>query len=232
MRVWTRDFRLIRISQAVISAARGLVVRYLKPKFRFVAAVNPAPRHVLDIGIANDSYRECKAVFPAAQYHGLDHVDPGIAFDAGDRFWLCDLEQPGALAGLPPVYDVVIANHVLEHLERGQEVFAGLCRLLAPRGLLYVEVPSLRTAYKAKTRWNYHFNDDPTHRTFYRIEDLSNLAMRSGCRVLSCGPVSTGLKDLLSVPRAAVGLLRGHGWGSYLLHLQRKVDHVLVQRGE
>ena len=211
---------------------RTRIIRRLKPKFLKLAAMTPAPRLILDIGIANDSYRECKAVFPAATYHGLDLIDAGIALDAGDRFIQRNLEDEHALDGLEPVYDAIIVNHVLEHLDRGADVFARLCRMLAPNGLLYVEVPSIRTAYRAKTPGRYHFHDDPTHRTFYRLEDLANLAIRADCKVVSCGPVSTSLKNVLALPRAVMGVFRGQGWGAYLIHLQRKIDHILVQRRE
>lgn len=209
---------------------RYQVIRRLKPKFAKLSLMAASSSHILDIGIANDSYRECKAIFPNATYHGLDIVDAGIALDPGDQFLQRNLEDSQALDGLKPLYDLIIVNHVLEHLERGNEVFGRLCQLLAPHGLLYVEVPSLRTAYRAKSKGSYHFHDDPTHRTFYRLEDLANLAIRSECRVVSCGPASTWLKDLLALPRAAVGVVRGQGWGPYLLHLQRKIDHILVQR--
>lgn len=209
---------------------RGFIVRALKPKFRLLAADGHSPRLVLDIGIANDSYRECKAVFPNCTYHGLDFLQSDVELDRGDKFLLRNLEVPGALASLEHTYDAIIVNHVLEHLVRGPEVFDELCGILAPGGRLYVEVPSIRTAYRAKTRWNYHFHDDPTHKRFYRLEDLANAAIRNVCSVVSCGPVSTPLKDLLSLPRASLSLARGRAWGPYLLHLQRKIDHILVQR--
>lgn len=209
---------------------RKLVVRRLKPKFSKLAATGLTPRRILDIGIANDSYLECKAVYPTAAYDGIDFVDAGVQMASGDRFFQLNLEERGSLTGLDAVYDVIIANHVLEHLDRGQVVFSELCRLLAPGGLLYVEVPSLRTAYRPKRRGSYHFHDDPTHRRFYLLENLANLAIDCNCRVVSCGPASTWLKDMLSLPRAAIGVLLGGVWGPYLLHFQRKIDHILVQR--
>jgi hypothetical protein len=208
------------------------MVRLIKPKFNAVSGIIGQPRYILDIGIANDSYRECKLVFPNVTYHGLDFIDAGVSLDPGDQFFLRNLEETTALDGLDPIYDFIIANHVLEHLEHGREVFVGLCRLLAPGGMLYVEVPSIRTAYRLKAPWSYHFNDDPTHKTFYRLEDLANLAIQSSCKVLSCGPCSTWLKDLLAYPRAGIGMLQGIGYGPYLLHFQRKIDHILVKRGQ
>jgi trans-aconitate methyltransferase len=212
------------------SYLRASIVVRLKPKFQRVMPLKCSPSIILDIGIANQSYRECKSVFPRAVYHGLDHIDTGIEFEEGDRFLLRDLEKIDALIDMPANYDLILVNHVLEHLTNGQEVFVKLCSLLSPGGVLYAEFPSLRTAYAAKRSGSYHFHDDPTHRTFYHLEDLANLAITGGCRVVSCGPVSTPLKNLLSVPRAVIGWARGQGYGPYLLHLQRKIDHILVRR--
>jgi hypothetical protein len=100
----------------------------------------------------------------------------------------------------------------------------------APGGLRYVEVPSLRTAHSPKRRGSYHFHDDSTHKRFYVLEQLANVAIDDNCRVVSCGPASTWLKDMLALPRAALGFARSGVWGPYLLHFQRKIDHILVQR--
>lgn len=200
-----------------------------KPKFRESTAVMPNPSRILDIGIANDSYLECKAVFPRAIYHGVDISDPGVKMNQNDRFINCNLDDEDSLKKLTEKYDLIIINHVLEHLRNGHRVFSGLCSQLAPGGILYAEFPSLRTARARKTRNNYHFHDDPTHLRVYALEDLANIAMDANCQVLSCGPVSTPLKNILSAPRALAGWLSGQGWGPYLLHLQGKIDHVMVR---
>jgi SAM-dependent methyltransferase len=209
---------------------KSSIVRRLKPKFSKLAAVRAAPQRILDIGIANDSYLECKLVFPTAAYDGIDSWMQDLKMINGDRFFIRNLEDEDSLSDLGPIYDVIIVNHVIEHLKRGQDVFSELCRLLVPGGYMYVEFPSLRTAHQRKRRGSYHFHDDPTHRRFYLLEDLANSAIESNCQIVSCGPASTWLKDVLSVPRAAVSALRGREWGPYLLHFQRKIDHILVQR--
>ena len=71
------------------------LARLGKPKFRATTVVMPRPRRILDIGIANDSYQDCKAVFVGASYDGLDYQDAGISMQPGDRFVLCNLEQVG-----------------------------------------------------------------------------------------------------------------------------------------
>ncbi len=209
---------------------KRLFARLGKPKFRETVAIMPLPRRILDVGIANDSYLECKSVFQGAVYTGLDLEPPGFAMEPGDDFILRNLEDKDALNGIQTTYDLIIVNHVLEHLSAGEKVFARLCQLLAPGGVLYAEFPSLRTAYSRKTASSYHFHDDRTHRRFYSLETLANTAIMENCKILSCGPISTPLKDVLAIPRALVGWVRGQGYGPFLLHALRKIDHIMVRR--
>jgi len=169
---------------------KTILAKQGKPKFRTTRVVMPRPRYILDIGVMNNSYAECKNVFPTSVYHGLDYQQIDFTMVQGDQFFLCDLETDGALDSMQPVYDLIIVNHVLEHLMHGIKVFSKLCGLLQPGGILYVEFPSIRTAYKRKIGHSYHFHEDPTHKAFYRLEDLANAAIKKGCNVVSCGPVS------------------------------------------
>lgn len=203
---------------------------YLKPKFYLTSLAGVRPNRILDIGIANESYMECKAKYPKAEYHGLDLVETDVIMGPEDLFFLRNLENKDSLTTIGFNYDLIIANHVLEHVERGEEVFGDLCKLLSENGVLYVEMPSIRCAFKKKNRGNYHFHDDPTHQTFYPLENLANIAIRHNCKIISCGPVSTWLKDLLSLPRAFFAILRGAEWGPYLIHMSGKVDHIMVIR--
>jgi len=216
----------------IILKAKTSFARYGKPKFRATYAVNPKPKYILDIGIANNSYLECKTAFPNSVYHGLDFRKVDFNLNKGDKFLLCDLESDVALDDIPTIYDLIIVNHVLEHLTNGGKVFLKLLCLLQPNGILYAEFPSIRTAYKRRIGRSYHFHNDPTHKTFYNLEDLANSAMRAGCNIVSCGPVSQPpLKYLISFPRAFYNLIVLHSWSGFLRFLpqgNRKIDHIMV----
>ena len=157
------------------SHIKRLLSAYMKPKFAFPRSLMVKPIRILDIGIANDSYHECKAIFPDAEYHGLDCLDHKVNMSPLDCFFLRDLNDPHSLINLPGNYDLIIANHVLEHIDRGDETFEELCDLLAPGGILYVEMPSIRTAFSLKKAGRYHFHDDPTHCRFYNLKWLANI---------------------------------------------------------
>lgn len=145
---------------------------------------------------------------------------------------LRDLESDIALDGIPAIYDLIIVNHVLEHLTNGGKVFLKLLSLLQPNGILYAEFPSIRTAYKRKIGHSYHFHEDPTHKAFYRLEDLANTAIAEGCNVVSCGPVSPPLlKYIISFLRATYYLISFHSWTSFVRYLPgeiRKIDHIMI----
>jgi trans-aconitate methyltransferase len=207
-----------------------LLIKHIKPKFFYPFKIKPNPGFILDIGVANNSYQEFKNIYPNSVYHGIDYVESDVKFQKDDKFILENLESSDALKDLSPIYDMIVVNHVLEHLNNGKEIFSRLCELLAPGGVLYAEFPSIRTAHKKKTSTSYHFHDDITHKSFYLIEELANLAIYSGCNVISCGAISTRMKNFFSPIRALISIFKGEPYGPYLLHRQKKIDHIFVER--
>jgi hypothetical protein len=102
--------------------------------------------------------------------------------------------------------------------------------MLEDQGILYIEMPSIRTAGKRKKNGSYHFHDDSTHCKFIDLIKYGNIALEKKCKIISMGPVSTPLKNILSIPRALLGIITGKGWGPYLLHMQGKIDHMLIKK--
>ena len=215
----------------IVQNIKRYLSKYGKPKFRTTFLENPSPKFILDIGIANDSYEECKSVYPDSIYHCIDKHDIDFQMKVGDRFILCDLQDPVSLESLNPVYDLVIVNHVMEHLTNGEEVFKKLCNLLQTGGVLYAEFPSIRTAFKKKNGPNYHFHDDLTHISFYVLENLANIALKSGCHIISCGPsTSPPLKYMISIPRGLLNFILGKGFVRFLPSGVKKIDHIFVKK--
>jgi len=214
----------------VIRIKRSLS-RYSKPKFTETRKINPTPLDILDIGIENDSYLECKEVYPNSRYTGLDFRKIDFEMIEGDKFILANLEDIDALAKITERYDTIIINHVLEHLNGGEYVFEKLLKSLKLNGIMYAEFPSIRSAYKKKVGKRYHFHEDSTHKKFYVLESLANLAMQNGCKVISCGPVSSPFaKSALSLPRALINFIQGNGFIRYLPSASKLNDHIFIQR--
>ena len=214
----------------MIKNIRANLALELKPKFKKTYEINNRPNKILDIGIANFSYAETKLIFSSSIYHGVDCSNINYEINEPDKFFLCNLEEVNWYKNLSDKYDLIIANHVLEHIKRGDDVFQELCSLMAPNGILYCEFPSIITAFKKKKKGMYHFHDDPTHRRFYNLENLANIGLMNDCKIISCGPTSTTLKNCLSIPRAIYNMLLHREWESNLLHISNKINHIILKK--
>lgn len=207
------------------------LIKKLKPKFNAVSKFKKSPKHILDIGIANNSYVETKTIFPDAVYTGVDIQELNFEMTGGDVFYKKNLEEVDDLDFINGTeYDVILINHVLEHLSNGERVYEMLCCRLAKGGIIYAEFPSIETMRAEKNKYNYHFHDDPTHKRVYCLETLANIAMDKGLKILSCGNAGTMLKNILGIPRACYALLKGAPPGPQLLFLQKKISYIAAVR--
>jgi hypothetical protein len=208
-------------------------LKYGKPKFKFTYPYYFPDCKILDIGIDNNSYIETKSLYKECIYYGLDYKVQEIQnFISKDTFIQSNLEEPNFSNKINTKFNIIIANHVLEHVCRGYESYEEIISLLEVHGVLYCEFPNIKTLYKNKKFYNYHFHDDKTHISFYELNKLANIAMRSNCKVITCGPISTGLKNLLSIPRFILSILMLKPSTSYLLHFSGAISHILIQKNE
>jgi len=204
----------------------------LKSKFFNIRRFAPQAVDVLDVGVANRSAFEMKQVLPACRYHG---VDRDASFDEQERalmqrFTLMDLEANPLATAEREAYDLVVINHVLEHVDNGLQVVRQAVGCLRPGGTLYLEVPNIRSLRRASSRFSYHFHDDPTHKRLYSEEELCNAVISAGGKIVECGAASTPLKTLLSLPRALLSLLRGQPLGHLFVHSRGAITYIVARR--
>ena len=80
-------------------------------------------------------------------------------------------------------FDFIIMSHVLEHFINPSKVIQKLPELLAPNGVVYVEVPSLYNGeYRIKSVWT------PEHLSYFTLSSLNDL-------MKSCGFTSLKICD-------------------------------------
>jgi SAM-dependent methyltransferase len=103
---------------------------------------------LLDVGCGSESAIHAKKFFPNCQYYGLDVLDIRQSkrnFALIEQFYHLDLARE-RLDALPEHYfDVIIANHIIEHLPNGVAVVEALADKLSVGGVIYIEFPSGRS---------------------------------------------------------------------------------------
>lgn len=113
------------------------------------------------------------------------------ALSANPRYETADLQQPGVtypvnITDLPmadETYDVIIANHVLEHIDDDRQALRELHRILRPSGIALLTVPinpSRTTTYEdasitERALRRAHFTA-PDHRRYYGTDFADRLA--------------------------------------------------------
>ncbi len=162
---------------------------------------------------------------PASSRHRLrrGHVSPG---DGAERGWnaagldtnpfavnRARLNAPQATVYLGTLetsqpegpYDLIVMNHVLEHLPRPVECLERCFGLLAPSGVLQIAVPNLHSFEAAAFGKSWRGLDVPRHLTHFRESTLVRLLEGCGYRAVSARPqlFPSSLSEslLLTLPR-------------------------------
>lgn len=190
---------------------------------------------LLDVGALNFSqWKNLKDSHPQTQHYGVDYCDPNEPLPQGYVFKNADLNN-GPIPFEDDMFDVVIASHIIEHLNDPIEFFKECLRVLKSGGMLYVEAPSEKSVPLTGMPFDYEqfyslsLYDDPTHskrpwtpQSYYRLT-----------KYYSCDPVEVGyvrhwLFRLLAPVVVPYARLTGNGyllqkfvwfskgWASYL----------------
>ena len=209
-------------------------------KFRYVRRrLTSATPRILDIGCGNGSPTVTKRWFPGCHYSGADIQrynlsDADVA--AIDDFFQLGADGSGYDAIPEASYDLVILNHVIEHMAEPAPILATLCGKLKPGAYIWIAFPSRRSlSLPHSVDETLNFWDDPTHIRVPEIGEVINVLVANGVRIVHAGRSREGfftaladvfklLKRLLM--RAVTGRFSGRGlW--YVLGFE---DHVLGQR--
>jgi len=192
----------------------------------------------LDVGCGPFAALRFKTLFPACEYHGLEHPakaqrqDMADARGAADAFHFLDLAGDGLRAITDEHYDYLVFSHVVEHLHHGEEVLARLMAKVRPGGLAYVEFPSLVSLGLPSMRPCLNFCDDPTHVRVYTIQEVANVLLASGWRLLKAGR-RRNLARIAALPATLFMAAReGQGLAVSLWDLLGFADYVLAVKSE
>ena len=209
-------------------------------KFRYVRRwlSSTAPR-ILDIGCGNNSPSVTKRWFPRCHYTGADIQRYNLNKEddaAMDAFYMLNGNGSGYDAIPDASYDLVILNHVLEHMAAPEPILARLCAKLKPGGLIWVAFPSERSlGLPSSVDETLQFCDDPTHVYLPSVREVANILLANEVKILHAGRSREGLLTTLGdcmkyIKRRMSAALTGEVSGRGMWYLLGFEDHVLGQR--
>ncbi len=157
---------------------------------------------VLDVGCGNHSARQFKSYFHHIRYFGLDREDYNIDDrDTGlmEKYYRVDIERDDLSAIPDRSFDVIVLNHVIEHLQKGEQVVERLLNKLADGGYMYIEFPSEHSVRLPHMKGTLNFYDDETHVRLYKLGDLKGLLLKNNMKIIKAG-IRSSLKGILLTP--------------------------------
>lgn len=208
-------------------------------KFRYVRGKLPLSPRILDIGCGNGSPSVTKRWFPGCHYTGADIQRYNLS-DADlisiDEFFLLGADGSGYDAIPDAAYDLVILNHVVEHMPSPSPILAALCAKLKPGGYIWIAFPSLRSlSLSHSVDETLNFCDDPTHVYVPDLREIANILLANKIKILHAGRSREGflttLADLFKLAKRLLKkLFTGKFSGRGMWYILGFEDHVFGQR--
>ena len=89
--------------------------------------------------------------------------------------------QRMSICAFPPaVFDIVIAKHVVEHLNHPEQAIAEMSRVLKAGGLLILATPNLSSPMRKRKKANWIGYKDPTHISLKPPEEWLAILQQNG----------------------------------------------------
>jgi 2-polyprenyl-3-methyl-5-hydroxy-6-metoxy-1,4-benzoquinol methylase len=157
---------------------------YLMPWYRadlefpLRALSNPQKGRMLDVGCGSGALVELAARM-GWNAEGID-VDPK-AIESARRN--CLTVHPGSLFDQhfpDAAFDLLISNHVIEHVHDPLPILRECRRILSPKGKLVVATPNAKSILHARFLANWFALDPPRHLHIFTPQSLRNLAVAAG----------------------------------------------------
>ncbi len=147
---------------------------------------------ILDVGCGNHSPAQTKKWFKNCEYYGIDqdaYNNDDSDFALMNKFYRIDLSRNITELDEVPnnFFDIVIINHVIEHLPNGHEVLLELIKKIKIGGKIYIEFPSIKSLSLPSMHGALNFCDDPTHVRLYSLKEVANILLSNNFKVLKGG---------------------------------------------
>jgi len=159
--------------------------------------------NLLDIGAGNHSASLTKKLFPNCRYYGVDldkfYNNDEADFKCMEAFYEMNLDDLQFDAIPQSHFDVILLNHVIEHLQNGEEAIKALVPKLKTGGMIYIEFPGFRSTQLPRMKGTLNFYDDDTHIHIHSTRNIMNLLMKCDMRIIA-GGTRRHLLNILMMP--------------------------------
>jgi 2-polyprenyl-3-methyl-5-hydroxy-6-metoxy-1,4-benzoquinol methylase len=162
-------------------ASSELFFKYIfQKRFEIVTRFKSTPGSVLDIGAATGVLLD---VFKEAGWktYGIEPSESAhLAQKKGHTIFNTPLEE----THITQKFDVIIANHVLEHIENPKHFLDLAQKLLKKDGILYIDVPNFGGVRSRVMMSNWPYLLPTEHVHHFTLKSLSYLLETSGFEVV------------------------------------------------
>ncbi len=163
----------------VLEDARAVATARATGSFRHLPL--PSGKKVLDVGCGAGWYlRICKQL--GAETFGIEPSSFGTqrCREAGLDVFNGTVDDYVAQHGTLRQFDVITANHVLEHAPDPVQTLQGMKSLLAPGGVLWISVPNASCYFSRQLGGEWHSADLPYHLQQFSPDSLALAGTRAG----------------------------------------------------
>jgi SAM-dependent methyltransferase len=202
----------------------------------------PAGKRVLDVGCGAGWFlRICRQL--GAEVFGIEPSAFGAkrSRESGLEVFNGTVEEYLEQHGTQRKFDVITANHVIEHAPDPVQTLQGMSSLLVPGGTLWFSVPNASCLFSRKLAGEWHSADLPYHLQHFSPASVEMAGLKAGLKVNRIYtyslPAATAAslryllrKRVLFPQRISmkIGLLNNYCAGKLASNLDRKGDGEAV----
>lgn len=171
-----------------------------------LAQAKPPGRRLLEIGVGSGSFLSA-AREQGYEVGGCDLSAP-ICNRVRNKYGIEMHGGPLTTLARGSRFDVIVMNHVLEHVQQPVEFLRDVSRLLSPGGVLHIAVPNVACWEARLSGWT---SFEPYHLTYFAPETLEPTVTRSGLSIKHIMTHDSFSGWFLAVLRTALGVNRASG---------------------
>jgi 2-polyprenyl-3-methyl-5-hydroxy-6-metoxy-1,4-benzoquinol methylase len=172
---------------------------------RLAQADPPGPR-LLEVGVGSGTFLNA-ARERNYEVMGCDLSAP-ICARVSQTFGIGMHSEPLSTLSGDSRFDVIVMNHVLEHVHRPIEFMSDVRRLLAPGGVVHVAVPNIACWEAALRGWTSY---EPYHLAYFDPQTLARTITAGGLVIERMATHDSFSGWFLAVLRTALGVNRASG---------------------